>query len=504
MLFGILFLATSLDRASAQEGEAPSLPASFSEPMPLYSAALGSFTRPISSSNAEAQAYFDQGFQLKYAFAKLDAVRSFREAWMRDPTCAICYWGEAWAWGPFLNGGMPPNQAHHAYTAIQQALALAEDHASPSEKAFIDAMAVRYVENFDPEKRREQDTAYAEAMRLVAERYPNDLEAATFYADALFLLEPRRGYRDLNDPNVERLHRVLEGVLDRDIRHLGACHLYIHATESTIRPDTAEACAEYLGSAFPGASHINHMPSHTWSEVGRWGDSVRANLEAWHTDQKAAIGEGFAIYAQHNLHMLLFAASMDGQGAIAIQAGKDHGKLTGNTHYHALTLLRFGRFDEILAMEDRPDNEIFGGMWDFAQGYAHLRNDEVDFARVFMNRVLATADSSEAIFRREPARLLLGTLGGILEGEIHRDAGDLDAAIASFERTVSLEDEIGYDEPEHLPFAARHWLGAALLEAERYEDAERVYRAEVAEHPHNGWSLFGLKTALDAQANSSP
>ena len=165
MLFGILFLATSLDRASAQEGEAPSLPASFSEPMSLYSAALGSFTRPISSSNAEAQAYFDQGFQLKYAFAKLEAVRSFREAWMRDPTCAICYWGEAWAWGPFLNGGMPPNQAHHAYTAIQKALALAEDHASPSEKAFIDAMAVRYVENFDPDKREEQDTAYVEAMR---------------------------------------------------------------------------------------------------------------------------------------------------------------------------------------------------------------------------------------------------------------------------------------------------------------------------------------------------
>ncbi len=308
MLFGILFLATSLDRASAQEGEAPSLPASFSEPMPLYSAALGSFTRPISSSNAEAQAYFDQGFQLKYAFAKLDAVRSFREAWMRDPTCAICYWGEAWAWGPFLNGGLGPNQAHHAYAAIQKALALAEDHASPSEKAFIDAMAVRYVEDFDPDKRKEQDTAYAEAMRLVAERYPDDLEAATFYADALFLLEPRRGTRDLNDPNVVRLHRVLEGVLDRDIRHLGACHLYIHATESTIRPDKAEACAEYLGSSFPGASHINHMPSHTWNEVGRWGDSVRANLAAWHTDQKAAIGEGFAIYAQHNLHLLLFAA----------------------------------------------------------------------------------------------------------------------------------------------------------------------------------------------------
>ena len=246
------------------------------------------------------------------------------------------------------------------------------------------------------------------------------------------------------------------------------------------------------------------MPSHTWNEVGRWGDSVRANLAAWHTDQKAAMGEGFAIYSSHNLHMLLFAASMDGQGAIAIQAGKDHGRLTGDTHYHALTLLRFGRFDEILAMEDRPDNEIFGGMWDFTQGYAHLRNDEVDFARVFLNRLLATAESSKAIFRREPARLLLGTLGGILEGEIHRDAGAIDAAIASFQRAVSLEDEMSYDEPERLPFPARHWLGAALLEAERYEDAERVYREDRADHPHNGWSLFGLKTALEAQGKSSP
>ena len=251
-------LMVAVPTASAQEGEGPSLPARYSEPISLYSAALGSFTRPISSSNAEAQAYFDQGFQLRYAFAPVEAVRSFREAWKRDPTCAICYWGEAWALGSFLNGPMRANQAPHAYAAIQKALALAEDHASPSEKAFIDAMAVRYVENFDPDKRREQDTSYAEAMRLVAERYPDDLEAATFYADALFLLEPRRGTRDLNDPNVVRLHRVLEGVLDRDIRHLGACHLYIHATESTIRPDKAGSVCRVSGQRLSGSQP--HQP----------------------------------------------------------------------------------------------------------------------------------------------------------------------------------------------------------------------------------------------------
>ena len=162
-------------------------------------------------------------------------------------------------------------------------------------RAFIDALSVRYVKNFDPAKRREQDQAYADAMAKVAAQFPDDLDAITLYADALFILEPRRGTRDINAPNIKRLHSVLESALAKDPKQPGACHLYVHATESTVRPQLAEACAEYLGKSIPGASHINHMPSHTWNEIGRWGDSVRANLEAWHSDQKAAIREGFAI-----------------------------------------------------------------------------------------------------------------------------------------------------------------------------------------------------------------
>ena len=161
---------------------------------------------------------------------------------------------------------------------------------------------------------------------------------------------------------------MLEQILAKDVHHPGACHLYVHATESTVVPGRAEACAEFLGKSIPGASHINHMPSHTWNEVGRWGDSVRANLEAWHSDLKAAIGEGFAIYPEHNLHMLLFAASYDGQGAVAMRAGKDYAKLTGDTFYQALTLIRFGRFDEVIEITNRPKNELTGGLWDFAKG----------------------------------------------------------------------------------------------------------------------------------------
>ena len=374
------------------------MPKYVADPIPLYTVGLGPFHRKISSTNFEAQAFFDQGFQMMYSFAKLDAVRSFREAWKRDPSCAICYWGEGWAWGSYLNGPMIAEQSPFAYAATQKALAM-KDTATPVERAFIEALAVRYVKDFDPKTRIEQDKAYAEAMRKLAEQYPDDLDAGTLYADALFLMEPRRGTRDLANPNVQRLHAALERVLAKDIKHPGACHLYVHATESTVKPEKAAACAEFLGNSVPGASHMNHMPSHTWNEMGRWNDGVRANIQAWHSDLKAAIGEGFAIYPDHNLHMLLFAASNDGQGGIATQAGKDYARSTGDTMYQVLTLLRFGRFDEIAEITKRPERDVAGGMWDFAQGYAKLRAGQIDFARLYLSRVKKAETTSKQQFR---------------------------------------------------------------------------------------------------------
>src|SRR6187401_2848827 len=398
------------------------------EPIPLYTTALGPFTRPISTKNAEAQAFFNQGFQMMYAFARIDAIRSFREAWKRDPDCAICYWGEGWAWGSYLNGPMSADQSPFAYAAMQKAISL-RDKATPNERAFIDALGVRYVKDFDVKTRKVQDQAYAEAMAKVAAQYPNDLDAITLYADALFILEPRRGTRDVNAPNVKRLHSVLESVLAKDNKHPGACHLYVHATESTVKPELAVACAEYLGKTIPGASHINHMPSHTWNEVGRWGDSVRANLEAWHSDLKADAGEGFAIYPDHNLHMLLYAASMDGQSGVATQAGKDYTKRTSDTMYQVLTLIRFGRFDEVLDVSRRPEREIPAAAYDFSQGYAKLKLGDADFAKAYLAEVKKVADTSKGEFRSHTAARLVGVLAGILDGEITRMAGDVPGAI---------------------------------------------------------------------------
>jgi tetratricopeptide (TPR) repeat protein len=474
----------------------------YSEPIAIFQNGLGTFTRPTSSRVKEAQAFFDQGFQMMYSFAKAEAVRSFREAWKRDPDCAICYWGEAWAWGSYLNAPMNADESPYAYAAAQQAVSM-RSKATAKERALIDAIAVRYVEKFDASRRVEQDRAYANAMQKVAGQYPDDLDIVTLYADALFLLEPRRGTRDIHDANVHRLHEVLESVLARDVHHPGACHLYVHATESTVVPGRAEACAEFLGNSIPGASHINHMPSHTWNEIGRWGDSVRANLDAWHSDQKAAIGQGFAIYPEHNLHMLLYAASYDGQGAIAMRAGKDYTKLTGQSFYEALTLLRFGRFEEVLEVKNRPSQDIQGGLWDFAQGYANLKQGNADFAAVYLARVKKAAETSKASFRVHSAKDLLSIAAGILEGEMQRTAGDLTAAIASFERAARTQEALGYDEPEPLPFSAFHWLGAALIEAKRYDDAEAAYRAELKDHPKNGWSLLGLQQALDGKGAST-
>jgi len=200
--------------------------------------------------------------------------------------------------------------------------------------------------------------------------------------------------------------------------------------------------------------------------------------------------------------MLAFAASMDGQGAIAIQAGKDYAKLTGNNMYHVLTLIRFGRFDEVPGIEHRPDHSIHGGMWDFAQGYAALKNGDREKAVQMKEKVLKEASSSSARFRFHSAENLLNTVGYILEGEIFWMDGELSKSEASFQKAIEYYDSLAYDEPEPIPFSPRHWYGALLQEMEQFEKAIEVYERELQHHPNNGWSLFGIQQSLKAQNRS--
>ena len=371
----------------------------------------------------------------------------------------------------------------------------------------IGAMAVRYApEHEGDDQRLELDEAYAAAMEDVWKEHPSDQDVGFLYGESLMLLQPRRGNWDIENPEVQKIHRVLEGVLDSNIAHPGACHLYVHATESTVRPDLAEACAEYLGQSIPGASHIQHMPSHTFNRIGRWEDAVMGNLHAWHSDWKAQYGEGFAIYPSHNLHMLLFAASMGGQGAVAMQAARDYGELvSGGNFYESLTYTRFGRFEELLELHDRPEQPLFAGFWDFGRGYAHLRLNQPDSASFYLDRVKRgkTELADETPFRGHPAVDLITIASAILEGEMLALNGNVDEAVRLLEEAIEVEDGLRYDEPEPLNFSARHWLGGILLDAKQNAQAEHVFRAALEDHPRNGWSLFGLEKALTAQGKAA-
>lgn len=502
----LVALATLVPAALGAQQEGPEL--SVEPQFPLYHSVLGPADREITTDSPAAQAYYRQGMQLMYAFTLPAALASFEEAQRQDPSCAMCAFGEAWARGPFLNGRMQAQNAPEAFEAIQRALDLAEDGgATPTERALIEAMSLRYSEEEDEARRPQLDSIYSRAMAEIYRAFPDDLDVGTMYAESIMLLNPTRAQYRLGDPFVRSFHQVLEDVLSKDITHPGACHLYVHGTEATEDPGKAEACADFLGATIPGSSHINHMPSHTYNEIGRWKSAVRANIDAWHSDQRAAWEEGVSYAATHNLHMLFFAGSMSGQGGVSLRAAKSYAdQVPGGIYFEALVMLRFGWFDEILELDEVPEDAIPRGLYEFARGYAHLRTGAADLARVYVDRVMEAAESTpdDVLIRgRHTAAQLLGITGAILEGEILRDEGRLEEAIDAFERAVELHEGLAYDEPEPLNFGAHHWLGAALLEAGRPAEAEGVYRASLEMHPHNGWSVSGLEQALRAQGRDA-
>ena len=467
----------------------------------LLPEALGSYRWPIATANPEAQAFFDQGMQLRWAYNMPESIASMVERESSTPR-ALCVLGRSLSRGSFLNGGMSAEQAAAARVAIRRpTLSRTVLH---MERALIEATLVRYPANYDPTNRTPVDQAFANAMASVYALYPDDHNIATIYAVALFLLEDRRGYRDLDDPDLQRLHGVLTRVLAQDIKHPGACHLYIHATESSQQPELALACADHLASTVPLASHIQHMPSHTWNEVGLWGRSVRANIAANNTDLLAAEGKGFSYGPSHNLHRLLFAASYDGQGAVATQAGKDYRKYASDAQFEATTLIRFGRFDEVLALDHRPDNSASAAIYDFAKGYAMLKSGDLSGAATSLRTLQEYVATTEDKIRFHPAKNVVGVLTYILAGEMSAIRGDTEAALDAFRQAVILEDALDYDEPEPLPFAARHWLGQICLMRVSPPRRKRFFATSCGSSRTTAGRFIGLQQSLAARGINDP
>ena len=471
---------------------------------PLYGD-LGPHNRPVTTKSEKAQAYFDEGLLFMYAFGTSTAEASFRASQAEDPECASCYWGEAWSLAPYLNGGMSPGNERSAHAAMQKAREHKSD-ASEVERALIDAFAVRFEADPERDRRRMLDTLYAREMDKVAARFPDDLDVLTLQAEAWMLLRPRRGDVDLEAKDVKKIRPILEKVLARDIRHPGACHLYIHLVEASQKPGLAEACSDHLGSQI-AVSHIHHMPTHIYMNIGRWGDAVRGNQQAWHADQKAAHGGPPGVYPSHNLHMLLNAAVMDGQSAVAIQAAKD---LAGHRGpwgaYIPLTYAAFGRWSEILAGDGPTSDDAMEIVaWSFSRGLAYLRMGHVDVAADYLDEIdeaLADADPN-ATFRYSPLADVVALPRSILAGEILNARGETDEAVAVLEAGIVKEDGLIYSEPRAWHMPVRHTLGAILLENDRADEAERVYRDALEDLPNQGWAYFGLTQALDAQKKTA-
>jgi tetratricopeptide (TPR) repeat protein len=482
---------------------------------------LGFHKFPVTTSSGRAQLFINQGLMLTYGFNHAEAGRSFREAARLDPDCAMAYWGMALVLGPNINMAMAPEKEPKAYAMIQKAVAL-KSNVSERERAYIEALEKRYSRKAKP-NRPALDRAYVEAMRELHNRYPDDLDAATMYAEAVMDLMPWNYWaRDMQPyPETVEVMRVLEAVLESNPNHPGAIHLYIHTVEYA-RPDLAEAGAERLWNLSPGAGHLVHMPSHIFRRIGRYADASKSNEDAIAADedyitQCRAQGVYPLAYYPHNIHFLWDSATMEGRREVAIEAARKASSSIPADAWREVPLLhqflvaplfaytRFGEWDSILSEPRPPDDSLFWtGIWHYARGLAFTATGKMGDATEELDSLQSIAaqkslEGHRVTFSRNGAKAILDIAVEVLAGELAAKRGDYDNAIARLHRGILLEDNLIYNEPPDWHVPVRQSLGAVLLDAGRFAEAEAVYWQDLSLNRENGWSLFGLMESLRAQ-----
>lgn len=489
---------------------------------------LGDHHYPISTGSEMAQRYFNQGLMLTYGFNHELAIQSFQAALKLDPACAMCYWGIAYALGPNINAPMEGAAVPQAYAAIQKAQELAP-RASAVEQALIAALAKRYAAE-PVEDRSSLDKAYADAMRQVVKQYPNDLDAAALFAEALMDLMPWNYWTKDGQPTeyTNEIVTTLESVIARNPDHAGANHFYIHAVEASQTPERAIPSAQHLEGAVPGAGHLMHMPAHAYWRTGRYADAYRVNITAVHSDEQIVGGKPdqgshtlySLLYYPHNIHFLMAAAQMQGRSQEAIAAARRVASDIPLSAYQEVAamedfmplpyfaLVRFGKWEEIL-QEPQPDAQFqyATAIWHWARGLAYTRQGQLDQAAAESEQLAAIAQTDTikglTLYSFAQASTMLDIAGHVLAGELAGAQGDNVKMIAELEKAVEIQDNLHYIEPPAWHYPVRHNLGAALMQLERFAEAEAVYREDLRQYPENGWSLFGLAQSLQAQSKTA-
>ena len=477
---------------------------------------LGATSFQITTSSPQAQFYFNQGLRLIYAFNHAEAINAFKWAQELDPECALCYWGEAFSLGPNINAPMDPASVKSAYQSSRRANQLAKN-ATDKERALTAALVKRYSKTPRTD-RSSLDKAFGNAMLEVAQQYSDDDDIAALAAEALMDTQAW-DYWDTNlrpKGSTDKIMALLETVLKRNSRHPAAIHLYIHMTEASNDPSKAEKYANGLGSLMPGAGHIVHMPSHTYYRVGRFEDSVEANLAAVEADE-FFLSNGNASplyqfgYYTHNIHFVLTSAHMGGDAETALQMAA---KLDENLPLDmakvapwvqpikAAPYFAYAHFEnpeKVLALED-PGTEVpyLQAMRHYARGLAKLRRRDLSAVDEEIDAIAdleAEANFSELENGGVPAKDILKIAQRVLNARLSMEEGDMDMAISQYEDAVSLQDGLPYTEPPYWYYPIRQSLGAALLANDQPARAEKVFFQSLIEYPNNGWALFGLKQA---------
>ncbi|HKM47255.1 MAG TPA: hypothetical protein VJX69_06685 [Terriglobales bacterium] len=488
-------------------------------------AGLGDLHHPVSTKNASAQEFFDQGLRLIYAFNHDEAARSFQKAAELDPKLAMAYWGIAEAVGPNYNDPASADRFKRAHEAIQKAVDLS-GNASEAERGYILAMAKRFPADPKADLRKAAEE-YRDAMREVVKNNPDDLDAATLFAESGMNLHPWGLWHKDGTPQegTEEIVATLESVIKRNPDHLGALHYYIHTVEASNTPERALAAANRLAALAPGAGHIVHMPAHVYIRTGDYAAAVKTNQEAAAVDRAYIQSSGAQgiypmMYYSHNLHFIAMCSAMTGDYAEALKAAEmlaDHVEpfvkemppLEGFMTIPMAVNVRFHKWDAILAMkEPHAEMKAAVGFWHFARGMALAGNGKISEAEAEY-KIVAEAEKAtppDAIFQmpiNNKTKDILKIAENVLGAQVALAKKDNAAALSMLREAVAVQDTLKYDEPQDWFFPVRESLGGVLLMSGDAKGAEQVFREDLTKNLRNPRSLFGLHRALQAQDRNS-
>jgi tetratricopeptide (TPR) repeat protein len=510
---------------SSSPSPAASPPSADSAREPIFDG-LGNLHHAVTTNSPLAQRFFDQGLTFVYAFNHDEAVGSFKEAARLDPKMAMAYWGIALSLGPNINLPEDTDRGKAAYEAIKHAQSL-EANVSEPERQYIEALAKRYAA--DGKMNDSQQQAYANAMRDVAHRNPDDPDAGALFAESMMDLHPWKLWNADGTPvaGTDEIVATLEGVLAKFPDHVGANHYYIHAVEASNNPGRALASADRLGKMVPAAGHLVHMPSHIYMRVGDYQKSADANESATKADrvyirERNPKGIYPLMYFPHNVQFAWASYMMEGDSKDATRASRQLNAAAMSPESLAMlrqmpmaeselpsryfTEARFGQWTKILKEPAPPaEFQYLNGIWHYVRGLAFAAKGKPDPAGAEQKKLdeITAAMPADRVVGFNSGKKLLALASATLSGEIAAARGDHDGAVKNLRDAVAIQDSLDYEEPPPWYYPVRETLGMELISDGKPGDAEQVFRDDLKQYPEDGWSLDGLAICLRSRNDTS-